>query len=126
MKTEGKRSKQKRWRRDSWDFCGCKSLAVKGCTGNPVIDKRVGKLAVLDLLLEMHHWHKPNSLYLLCRHLTQSHGAEEAQTRFGHIREGEREAIRRRDGFEIIFLTLTKNEKVRSGSKLVFSKRQGR
>lgn len=86
---------------------------MKGCTGNHVIDRMVGKLAVLDLHLEMHHWHNPNSLYLLSQRLTQSHGAEEAQTRFGHKSKVARRAIRMRDGFEILFLS--KNEKSDKG-----------
>lgn len=71
------------------------------------------EMAILDLHLEIHHWHKPDSLYLLSRHLTQSHGAREAQSRFGHISEAARRDIRMRDGFEITFLS--KNKKSDKG-----------
>lgn len=90
-------------RRDSWDSCGCKSLAIEGGTGNHVIDRMAGN-GSSGCTFGNAPLAQPKFSVSSIQNLTQSHGAEEAQTRFGHISKVARGAIRMRDEFEIIFL----------------------
>lgn len=99
-------------RRHSWDSCGCKSLAVEGCTGNHGIDRMAGN-GNSGCIFGNAPLAQPKFSVSSIQNLTQSHGAEEAQTRVGHISEVARGAVRMRDGFEIIFLS--KNKKSDKG-----------